>query len=354
MKRHDKITPEGMRDYLFDDVQAYDSVRDALANVFELHGYRPVATPLLEFHDVFRRHAHGWLADRMYHTTDSRGRLLVLRPDNTLPIARIAATHLLREPLPLRLCYHQSVFRRSQVYGGHADESMQSGVELLGAHGMDADLEILSCAVQALRAAGAQGFRIELGHAEIFSCLADSLRAVESLSCLADSLCAVESLSCLADSLCAAENLEAGETLRDELASAIESKNTPALKALLAPHGENPAAKALLALPTLFGGEEVLQRARELFSAPCAIAALDYLAELFAKLKAQGLGDCIDIDLSLVHGQHYYTGLVFRGFIAGSGATVLAGGRYDNLMAEFGRDAAAVGFAIEVDALVNA
>jgi len=322
MKRHDKITPEGMRDYLFEEVQAYDSTQAALTQVFAQHGYRPVATPLLEFHDVFRRHAHGWLADRMYHTTDTRGRLLVLRPDNTLPIARIAATRLSREPLPLRLYYHQSVFRRSQVYGGHADESMQSGVELLGAEGIDADLEILGCAVQALRAANAPTFRIELGHACIFSCLADSLAADESL--------------------------------RDELAAAIESKNVPALQELLAPHGDSPAAAALLALPTLFGGEDVLDRARALFAAPCALASLDYLAELYAKLRAQGLHDCVDIDLSLVHGQHYYTGLVFRGFIAGSGATVLAGGRYDNLLAEFGRDAAAVGFAVEVDALVEA
>lgn len=319
MKRHDKITPEGMRDYLFEEVQAYSNVRDALAGVFTQHGYRPVATPMLEFHDVFRRHAHGWLADRMYHTSDSRGRLLVLRPDNTLPIARIAATHLLREPLPLRLCYHQSVFRRSQIYGGHADENMQSGVELLGAQGMDADLEILCCAVQALRAAAAPTFRIELGHAQIFACLAESLGV--------------------------------DDNVRDELAAAIESKNTPALKVLLAPHEGSAAAAALLALPTLFGNEDVLRCARDLFIAPRALAALDYLAELYAKLQAQGLGDCVEIDLSLVHGQHYYTGFVFRGFIAGSGATVLAGGRYDNLMAEFGRDAAAVGFAIEVDAL---
>jgi len=321
MKRYDNITPEGMRDYLFDEVQAYDSVHGALTQVFAQHGYRPVATPLLEFYDVFRRHAHGWLADRMYHTSDSRGRLLVLRPDNTLPIARIAATRLSREPLPLRLYYYQSVFRRSQVYGGHADETMQAGVELLGAEGMDADLEILCCAVQALRAAGTPMFRIELGHSCIFSCLADELHA--------------------------------GEDLREALAAAIESKNAPTLKALLAPFGDNPAAVALLALPTLFGGEDVLLHARKLFTSPCAIAALDYLAELYAKLKAQCLHDCIDIDLSLVHGQHYYTGLVFRGFIAGSGATVLAGGRYDNLLAEFGRDAAAVGFAIEVDALVR-
>ncbi|MCL2195047.1 MAG: ATP phosphoribosyltransferase regulatory subunit, partial [Oscillospiraceae bacterium] len=187
---------------------------------------------------------------------------------------------------------------------------------------IDADEEILCCAVQALRAAGAPTFRIELGHARIFTCLAESLGA--------------------------------DETLRDDLATAIESKNAPALKELLAPFGNNPAATALLALPTMFGGEDVLTRARELFTAPCAIAALDYLAELYAKLKAHGLCDCIDIDLSLVHGLHYYTGLVFRGFIAGSGATVLAGGRYDNLMAEFGRNAAAVGFAIEVDALAQA
>jgi len=62
----------------------------------------------------------------------------------------------------------------------------------------------------------------------------------------------------------------------------------------------------------------------------------------------------VDIDLGLVHGQQYYTGLVFRGYIEGSGKRVLSGGRYDKMLAQFGRPAAAVGFALSLDPLAEA
>ena len=322
MKQYAKITPEGTRDYLFEEVYARETTRAALTHVFEMAGFRPVATPHMEFHDVFYRQTAGWLADFLYHATDSRGRLLVLRPDSTLAIARMAATRLQNQALPLRLYYHQSVFRRSQFYAGHSDEFLQSGVELLGASGLRADLEILSCAVDALRACDAPGFRIELGHADFFPCLADALGV--------------------------------SEELRAELVAAIASKNLPALKELLVPFGENKTAKAILALPKLFGGEEVLEQAGAIFEEPKAKQALVYLSKLYAQLKALGLHSCIDIDLGLVRGQGFYTGLEFRGYIEGSGRHVLAGGRYDGLLAEFGRDAAAVGFAMALDPLAEA
>ena len=323
MKNYAKITPEGTRDYLFEEVRAREVTKQALTRSFELAGFAPVATPHMEFYELFRRQTAGWLVtDWHYHATDSRGRLLVLRPDSTLPIARIAATRLQNEALPLRLYYHQSVFRRSRFYTGHSDETMQSCVELLGAAGLRADLEILALAADALRAAKAPGFRIELGHAAIFTCLTQALGV--------------------------------SEELHEQLVAATEAKNLPALQELLEPFGSKPAAAALLALPKLFGGEEVFARAKPLFKEAKLKQALDYLAQLYAQLKLLGLHECIDIDLGLVRGQGFYTGLSFRGYIEGSGKAVLAGGRYDSLLGEFGRPAAAVGFVVQLDPLAEA
>ena len=321
MRQYAKITPQGTKDYLFEECYARAEAQRVLTEVFERYGYAPVATPHLEYHDVFRRASADWLADRLYSATDSRGRLLVMRPDSTLPIARVAATRLAGAALPLRLYYHQSVFRRTRLYAGNGDEFTQSGVEFVGADGLRADLEILACGAQALHACGAN-FCIELGHAEIFKCLADALGI-------------------------------AGEP-RESLAACVESKNLPALKDLLAPYGESTAVNALLELPCLFGGGEALTRAKALFRGNAVRKALAYLTELFAALEALGLHEVVQIDLGLVHGQQYYTGLVFRGYMEGSGKTVLSGGRYDGLLAEFGRPAAAVGFGIETDALAGA
>ncbi|MCL2300818.1 MAG: ATP phosphoribosyltransferase regulatory subunit [Firmicutes bacterium] len=321
MRQYDKVTPQGTKDSLFEECYARAEAQRRLTEVFERCGYAPVATPHLEFHDVFRRGSAGWLAGRLYSATDSRGQMLVLRPDSTLPIARVAATRLKDAALPLRLYYHQNVFRRARFYSGDGDESMQSGVEFVGADGLRADLEILACAAEALEACGAN-FCIELGHADIFRCLADSLGV----------------------------NGDA----RESLAACIESKNLPALKDFLAPYGETATVNALLELPRLFGGAEVLAQAKALFKGSAARKALAYLTQLFEALETLGLHEAVEIDLGLVHGQQYYTGLVFRGYMEGSGKTVLSGGRYDGLLAEFGRPAAAVGFAISTDALAAA
>jgi ATP phosphoribosyltransferase regulatory subunit len=199
---------------------------------------------------------------------------------------------------------------------------MQCGVELLGAAGLQADLEILACAADALRACDAPRFRIELGHAAIFTCLADQL--------------------------------DVKDDLREQLVSAIATKNFPTLKELLMPFGSKSAAQALLSLPKLFGGEEVLARAESLFKDVKAKQALNYLKKLYEQLKALNLHECIDIDLGLVRGQGFYTGLEFRGYVEGSGKPVLSGGRYDDLLAEFGRPAAAVGFVVMLDPLAEA
>ena len=81
--------------------------------------------------------------------------------------------------------------------------------------------------------------------------------------------------------------------------------------------------------------------------------ALTYLHDLYRELEAAGYGDFLRFDLGLVHQIDYYTGVVFRGYVEGAGDAVLSGGRYDGLVAAFGRNAPATGFAIDVDAVAG-
>ena len=111
----------------------------------------------------------------MFKVTDNKGRLMVVRPDSTLPIARLTATRLQNELKPLRLFYTQKVYHNYPGLRGRNNEINQSGIELLGASGVRADLEVLSTAVEALSRC-VPDYRIELGHAGFFRALAKSSR----------------------------------------------------------------------------------------------------------------------------------------------------------------------------------
>jgi|LSQX01.1.fsa_nt_gb ATP phosphoribosyltransferase regulatory subunit len=322
MKNYAKITPEGTRDLLFEECDARRMVESALSKLFKSRGYKKVITPALEFFDVFNRESAGMPPETLYSLTDNRGRLLVLRPDNTLPIARIATTRLRDAQYPLRLYYNQRVFRRCPSYSGHSDESSQGGIELIGAGGLRADLEILLTAVEALNNCGAPDYRIEIGHAGFFKALSDEL--------------------------------ETSDEIRERICELITSKSYAALNDLLDRIGDNDTTRALKNLPRLFGGSEVLERAAALYKSEAAVEALDYLGQVYSRIDKLGLGGKINIDMGLVHRSNYYTGLVFRGYIEGSGVTILSGGRYDRLIGEFGRELPATGFGIETDALAKA
>lgn len=322
MNKYSKITPEGTRDLLFEECDARRHVEHQLSAMFKARAYKKVITPTLEFFDVFNRASSGIEAESLYMLTDYTGRMMALRPDSTLPIARIATTRLRDADYPLRLYYNQRVFQRCPSFSGHSDEKTQSGIELIGASGIRADLEIITMAIDALNSCGARDFRIEIGHAGFFKALSKALKTSDGI--------------------------------RDEIVEYIETKNFAALNDLLDTLGESDATRVLRSLPRLFGGGEVIEQAQSMCKAKDETRPLQYLAELYKKLSQLGLGDKINIDLGLVHRSNYYTGVVFRGFIEGSGLTVLSGGRYDSLLGEFGKPLAATGFGVEIDALANA
>ncbi|MEH2934474.1 ATP phosphoribosyltransferase regulatory subunit [Acutalibacter sp. JLR.KK004] len=317
MRTYSKVTPEGARDILFEECRGRREVQRRLTWAFTLRGYREVMTPGIEYYDVFSLPGAALPQREMYKTTDNRGRLIVFRPDSTLPIARMAASRLQGQQKPLRLYYNQSIYRNRPDLSGRSDESAQMGVELMGAGGLGADLEVVSLAAQALEGC-APDFRMELGHAGIFRVLADQLPV--------------------------------SPEQKEELRATIEAKNYAALEELLEPLGENPAAEAIHRLPRLFGGEEALEEAARYCSGGRAGEMLCYLRTVYTALQKLGLGDRLMVDLGLVQRNDYYTGIVFSAYVPHHGAAVLMGGRYDGLCEKFGEPMPAVGFAVDVDA----
>ena len=314
-------TPEGTRDLLFSSCRALRQTENAVRDALEERGYSEIITPAVEYYDVFAQANPELDQDQMLKIIDKSGRICVARPDNTTPIARIAATRLDDAALPVRLYYSQKVFRSVSGDHGHKGEFLQVGAELIGADGLAADKDILSAAFAALSKTGADNFRIELGHAEIYKALIEELGADAASS----------------------------EAIR----RLIENKSFAALGDALQPFGSRPAAKALSAMPQLFGGIEVLDEVETLTGNVRVLGAIAYLRRLYQALDEAGYGDRIMIDLGLVHEMDYYTGIMFRGYIGGAGAAILAGGRYNALCAKFGRDLPAGGFGIDVESVAE-
>lgn len=313
-------TPEGTRDRLFGECRERRRVQSALTRLFKHRGYSEVITPEVEYYELFIRSGNPLPQESCLKMIDRSGKILVMRPDCTAPIARVAATTLKSEPLPQRLYYNQTIFRSGKAHSGSSSEIAQCGVELIGASGQKADAEVLALAVDGLSGCGLSGFHIEIGHAGLFRALTGALGA--------------------------------GEETVEQMRGYMEEKNFAALGDLLEPYGDRPGCAALRRLAYLFGGPEVLEEARSL-AGEAGAAPLNYLESVYTELEQAGLGSRVRFDLGLAHELEYYTGVVFRGYTEGAGSAVLSGGRYDTLLSAFGRGAPATGFAIDVDAVAE-
>ncbi|MBQ6676301.1 MAG: ATP phosphoribosyltransferase regulatory subunit [Ruminococcus sp.] len=322
MKRYDLITPEGTRDLLFEECLARRSVERRLKELFARIGYSEVVTPGLEFFDVFNGSTRNFRTENLYKTFDSKGRIIVMRPDSTIPIARLVATRLKDTVMPLRLYYNQRIYENNALLKGRSDETVQAGIELIGGNNSKrADYEVLCTAVDALAMFDKDNFRLELGHIGYFKELVAKLGV--------------------------------DEDVREEIRMLISTKNYPALNDLLATFGDNEVTRALKQLPRLFGGAEVFEKAESIYNDDKIKAILTDLKEEYERLTGLGYEGKISVDLGIVSHTDYYTGIVFKGYLSEVGKYVLNGGRYDNLISEFGFDSPAVGFGVDVDAVAR-
>ena len=321
MKKYNLITPEGTKDFLFEECLVRRKVENRLHGIFRSKGYSELITPSLEFFDVFQTEFTHYPPERLYKLTDSKGRLLVMRPDSTTPIARVVATRLRDAALPLRLYYNQTVYRFEPALKGRSDEIMQMGIELLGTSSYMADVEMVTTAIDVLAACSDGSFSLELGDAGVFKELMRELNATPEE--------------------------------RENIRYLIETKNYPALNDVLDTMGDSKIAAALKKLPALFGGEEVFEKASQLYSSQRIDEILTDLKKLYQDIsKVIGTGR-LTVDLGMVNNADYYTGVIIKGYLEGYGEEVLSGGRYNKLLADFGYDIPATGFAVNVDAVSN-
>jgi ATP phosphoribosyltransferase regulatory subunit len=318
MKKWNKITPEGTNDLLFEECVARRYVEKTLSQVFSSRGFNEVVTPGFEFYDVFTSSLSAIPQEVMYKMTDKQGRLIVMRPDSTMPIARLTATRLQNLPKPIRLFYTQPIYRNNPGLTGRRDETVQTGIELLGASGIRADLEVIVTAIEALSKC-VPNFRLEIGHAGFFRALAEQLPITDDL--------------------------------REDIRKTIESKDYAALNSILDGLEDSKQVQAIRRLPRLFGGEEVFSEAAPLCSDEKSRQTIEYLHELYSALTQNGLGNRIIVDLGLVQRNDYYSNIVFSAYVEECGDAVLLGGRYDQLLGCFDLPMPAIGFAINVDAI---
>ena len=281
-------------------------------------GYRYVVTPTLESLEVLARGLDNEDLRRLFKFTDSDGSLLAVVGERTVPVARLVASRLRGSPLPLRLCYAGPVLTTDPGRFRRRRESYQVGAELVGASGPVADAEVIAMAVRCLDAAGLRDYQVDVGHSEFFQGLLDGL--------------------------------DLPADLKPGVKSALADRDFVALEGLL---DRTPLRSAehdlLLRFPALRGGPEILDAAGNLVRNRRSERALRELDRVHELLAVHGLGGSVSLDLGAIRDFDYYTGVIFEGYGPDLGRPLAQGGRYDALLARFGRPAPATGFMIHLD-----
>jgi ATP phosphoribosyltransferase regulatory subunit len=308
--------PPGTRDILPDEMRELRRLQRALADVFERFGYGEVSTPTIEYHDVLARGDERG-APAAYRFFDEDGELLAMRTDMTVPIARLVATRFASSEPPFRLSYVASAYRAIRPQRGQMREFTQAGVELIGADAPDGTAEVIEVLSAALDAAGLTRAVIGLGDADMYRQLLDELGVAGDRR---DRILAV----------LAAHDLVGLEAGIDELGLGGGERET------------------LLGLLNLRGGPEALDRARDL-GGEAVDRATKRLAATYEALVARGVAERVRLDLGLLRDLGYYTGAILEVYDPALGHVLGGGGRYDELMARFGRPLPAAGFALYLE-----
>ncbi|MHB0858868.1 MAG: ATP phosphoribosyltransferase regulatory subunit [Anaerolineae bacterium] len=310
--------PHGVTDLFFEQAAAKTEMERLLAESFQRWGYQRIIPPTFGYYESLSTGASPQLEDEMVRFFDREGRILALRPDMTIPTARVVGTKLYDQTLPLRFYYIGQVFRHVDPQAGWHREFTQAGLELIGAGRPEADAEVVTAAVAALQAIGMADFQINLGEVGY-------LQAV----------------------------LNGGRLANDDLRlleQAIDRKNDVELERVVRDLGlPEAAARAVRAIPHLCGDHAVLDEAARLAPNAGAAAVIDRFAQVYDLLRLEKVAGHIILDLGEVRSMAYYTGISFHGYVAGLGFPVCSGGRYDSLVARFGADLPAVGFAMGIE-----
>ena len=311
--------PLGMRDTFPQIYEKLEGVREIGRSLLRARGYEFIKTRTVEYYDTVGK-ASAIQDATLFKLVDSQGNTLVLRPDMTTPIARVATSKLLKEKIPQRLAYFENVFRAQQQEGGRPAEFEQMGIELIGDHSVYADAEVIITAIELVQAYGIESFKVTIGHAGVLSCILKDYT----------------------------ESVEQAEKLNELL---VQRNYVGFEEAVLAFDLPKTKSDALLAFI-----EEALslQSIEDIEKYMRKNDALNYMQKLWQLLASAGFEQYIAVDFTLSSHMNYYTGMLFEVFAAGSGFPLGNGGRYDGLLDQFGSNVGATGFGLRVDRLLEA
>ncbi|MGI6201545.1 MAG: ATP phosphoribosyltransferase regulatory subunit [Christensenellales bacterium] len=315
--------PEGVQDYLPGECAHKKRVELAISEQFALWGYEWVETPTFEYAEVFTGGVGATGQEKLMQFIDPTGAVMALRPDLTMPIARMAALSLGERAAVGRYCYIGQAYGRDNSRSGMQREFTQAGIELMGMPSPQGDAEVIALAIACMQAAGLGRVLVDIGQVEYFKGLMDQARL----------------------------SAEQAEGLR----RAVESKNLLGMELILKRTDLSGSLRDhLMQLPMLYGGEEVLSEAAKVTDHPRAVAALENIRQVYDLLVGYGLRDSIAIDLGMVRSLDYYSGVIFRGVTDLLGQELFSGGRYDRLCERFGRHLPATGFACGIGRVLAA
>ena len=316
-------TPEGVRDIYGREYASKLQVENRLHKIVRSYGYEDIQTPTFEFFDVFSKEVGTTPSKDLYKFFDKEGNTLVLRPDFTPSVARCAAKYFMEEQVPLRFSYKGNTFVNTSNLQGKLKEVAEMGAELIGDSSVEADAEMIALVIEMLKSSGLERFQVSIGHLEYFK------------------------------GLCEEAGLD--EETEMDLRECISGKNYFAAQELIAEREvKEPYRDVLLKVADMFGNMTSLSEAKEMVHNKRSKTAIERLENLYERLKLYGVEQYVSFDLGMLSKYNYYTGVIFRAYTYGVGNAVVKGGRYDNLLKHFGKDAPAIGFAVSVDDLLEA
>lgn len=317
---------KGFQDILPQEMGKRRVCEEKLIQIFQQWGYQEVETPTLEYYDILTRGVGPDLKRKMFKLLNADGEIIVLRPDMTTPIARVAATKLRSKKEHFHKFYYlNNVFRRSNNNTEDQQEFHQAGIELLGISNQLADAEVIAVGIKALLNAGLRNFYIDIGSAKFFNSVMEQLPLTSDC--------------------------------KKELRKTIMNKDFVLLEKLLFHyHLSEHERESILHLHHLRGDENIISEAQKIFGERNEIVeiSLQEISSVYKYLKVWGLEKYALIDLGIIRNFDYYTGIVFEGYTGNLGSSICGGGRYDKLCQKFGKDIPSTGLAIDIEKLMRA
>lgn len=316
-------TPEGVRDIYNSECKKKTALERRLHQVLALYGYQDIETPAFEFFDIFNSDTGTVSSREMFKFFDRDNNTLVLRPDMTPSIARSVAKYYSDCTFPLRLSYVGNTFLNNRSYQGKLAEKTELGAEYINDDSPEADAEAIVMMVDCFLEAGLNDFRIDIGQSEFYRGIMEAL--------------------------------DVSDEVKAQIHEYIENKNSLGMELLLADLPMKDCYRnILLEYNELYGDVSMLEQAKKLTVNPKCQAAIERLEQVYEVICHYGYEKYVSFDLGMVNHFDYYTGIIFRGYTYGTGDAIGKGGRYDNLLMQFGKNAPAIGFTILVDDMLSA